>query len=64
MFWLNPTRSYIQSKDYNDYPCDTCGRRILKDVDIIKVGKKVKGGRTKKNVQVWCRNRRTVMRVS
>ncbi|MFR6561857.1 MAG: hypothetical protein ACLUR5_07610 [Eubacterium ventriosum] len=37
------TRSYIQSKDYNDYPCDTCGRRILKDVDIIKVGKKVKG---------------------
>ena len=48
MFWLNPTRSYIQSKDYNDYPCDTCGRRILKDVDIIKVGKKVKGGRPRK----------------
>lgn len=48
MFWLNPTRSYIQSKDYNDYPCDTCGRRILKDVNIIKVGKKVKGGRPRK----------------
>ena len=48
MFWLNPARSYIQSKDYNDYPCDTCGCRILKDVNNLKVGKKVKGGRPRK----------------
>lgn len=34
--------------EYNDYPCDTCGCRILKDVNNLKVGKKVKGGRPRK----------------
>jgi hypothetical protein len=46
MFLLNPKKFYNQSKEYNEYPCDACGCRILKN--NLNVGKKIKGGTTKR----------------